>query len=87
MDAYSPMPIHGLAEAIGFRGTRLPLLVFIGGLTGCILAYLLFWSIETVLYPSTSADVRIIAGRHLSRSCSSALFCWPRLLRSLECSG
>ena len=51
MDAYSPMPIHGLAEAIGFRGTRLPLLVFIGGLTGCILAYLLFWSIETVLYP------------------------------------
>jgi hypothetical protein len=51
MDAYSPMPIHGLADAIGFRGTRLPLLVFIGGLTGCILAYLMLWSIETIIYP------------------------------------
>jgi hypothetical protein len=51
MDAYSPMPIHGLAEAIGFRGTRLPLLVLIGGILGFTLAYLMLWSIETIIYP------------------------------------
>ena len=28
IDAYSPMPIHGLGEAIGFPRTRLPWLVF-----------------------------------------------------------
>ncbi|MCW5980688.1 MAG: DUF3341 domain-containing protein [Bryobacteraceae bacterium] len=51
LDAYSPMPIHGLAEAIGFRGTRLPLLVLIGGILGFVLAYLMLWSIETIIYP------------------------------------
>ncbi len=33
-DAYSPFPVEGLSEAIGFR-TRLPVLAFIGGLIGC----------------------------------------------------
>lgn len=35
MDAYSPFPIEGLSEAIGFRQTRLPVLVLLGGLAGC----------------------------------------------------
>lgn len=51
MDAYSPMPIHGLAEAIGFRRNNLPLLVLLGGLFGCGAAYLMLWSIETIVYP------------------------------------
>ena len=34
MDAYSPFPVDGLAEAIGFTHNRLPLIVLIGGLTG-----------------------------------------------------
>ena len=34
LDAYSPFPIEGLAEAIGFHRTRLPVLVFFGGLLG-----------------------------------------------------
>ena len=36
LDAFTPLPIEGLAEAIGFRSTRLPLVVFIGGLCGCL---------------------------------------------------
>jgi hypothetical protein len=34
MDAYSPFPVHGLAEAIGFHANRLPLLVLLGGILG-----------------------------------------------------
>jgi hypothetical protein len=51
MDAYSPMPIHGLAEAIGFQRDRLPLLVLIGGLVGCGTAFFMLWYVETYVYP------------------------------------
>lgn len=34
MEAHSPMPVEGLAEAIGFRKNRIAAIVFIGGLLG-----------------------------------------------------
>ena len=34
VDAYTPFPIEGLAEAIGFRWTAVPLLTLIGGVGG-----------------------------------------------------
>src|SRR2546427_13306087 len=39
MDAYSPFPIEELHEALGAHHTRLPLIVLIGGLCGCIGGY------------------------------------------------
>ena len=36
MDAYTPFPIEELHEALGMRHTRLPLIVLIGGLLGCL---------------------------------------------------
>jgi hypothetical protein len=36
MDAYTPFPIHGLSEAVGFHQTRLPLIVLIGGIIGAV---------------------------------------------------
>ena len=39
MDAYSPFPVEGAAEAIGFERTRVPLVVLIGGITGAGVAY------------------------------------------------
>jgi hypothetical protein len=51
MDAYSPFPIDGLSEAIGFRRTRLPLIVLIGGMMGCIGGfYLQYWA-SVIDYP------------------------------------
>jgi len=35
MEAYSPVPVHGLDEALGRKRSILPWLVFGGGLTGC----------------------------------------------------
>ncbi len=51
MDAYSPFPIEELHEALGSRHTRLPLIVLVGGLLGCIGGYALqYWS-SVFAYP------------------------------------
>ncbi len=34
VDAYSPYPIHGIDDVIGIRPSRLPIVCFVGGLTG-----------------------------------------------------
>ena len=39
IDAYTPAPVHGLGEAIGFRRNRVPLVVLGGALCGGITGY------------------------------------------------
>jgi hypothetical protein len=51
MDAYSPFPIHGLSEAIGFRDTKVPWTVFIFGLIGLLTGYTLQWYTSVIDYP------------------------------------
>src|SRR5260370_38681022 len=51
MDAYTPFPVEGLSEALGFRRTRVPLLVFLGGLFGCIAGYTMQYWCSGVSYP------------------------------------
>jgi hypothetical protein len=51
MDAYSPFPVEGLSEALGVKKTRLPQLVFCGGLTGGTLGYLMQYFAAVVDYP------------------------------------
>lgn len=51
IDAYSPMPIHGLAAAIGFKRTNLPYVVFICGLIGAIAGYSLQYWVHVIDYP------------------------------------
>ena len=50
-DAYSPFPIHGLAEAIGFKEHLVPKFVFAAGLAGALAGYgLEYWS-QVIAYP------------------------------------
>ncbi|HEY1273110.1 MAG TPA: DUF3341 domain-containing protein [Terriglobales bacterium] len=51
IDAYSPFPVEGLAEAIGFHHDLVPLVTLIGGLTGGIGGYLLQYWINVSSYP------------------------------------
>jgi hypothetical protein len=51
MDAYSPFPIEGLDEAVGFKGTKLPWVVLVGGLTGLGLGILMIWYATIIDYP------------------------------------
>jgi hypothetical protein len=60
MDAYSPFPVDGLAEALGSHGSRVPLIVLIGGLIGCIGGFYLQYWVHVIDYPL------IIGGRPLN---------------------
>lgn len=51
MDAYSPMPIEGLAEAIGFTRNWVSFAVLMGGITGCVGGFGLLWWISVIAYP------------------------------------
>lgn len=49
-DTYSPIPIHGLDEAMGVRRTRLPWVVFGAGLFGGLSAFALQWWMNGINY-------------------------------------
>lgn len=51
MDAYTPFPVDGLAEAIGFRRTGLPLIVLLGGIAGGLGGYALQYWVSVLAYP------------------------------------
>ena len=51
LDAYSPFPVEGLAEEIGFRHNRVPLVVLIGGIIGGLTGYLMQYWMAAVDYP------------------------------------
>jgi hypothetical protein len=51
MDAYSPFPIEELHEALEMPPTRLPLIVLIGGLVGCIGGFALQYWVSAIENP------------------------------------
>jgi hypothetical protein len=51
MDAYSPLPVHGLSEALGFHKSRLPLVVLIGGICGCLGGFGFQYWVSVINYP------------------------------------
>ncbi|HWE01286.1 MAG TPA: DUF3341 domain-containing protein [Tepidisphaeraceae bacterium] len=49
-DAFSPMPVEGLPEALGFPRTGVPLIVGIGGLCGACGGFFMLWFANVVNY-------------------------------------
>ena len=50
-DAYSPIPVEGLAEAVGFDWTALPAMVLAGGIVGGLSGFGMCWYANVVSYP------------------------------------
>jgi hypothetical protein len=60
MDAYAPMPVEGLAEAIGFRNPLIHKLVLVAGILGATGGFTLCYWMTVIAYP------HIVAGRPLN---------------------
>jgi hypothetical protein len=50
-DAFSPIPIEGLSEALGFHRSRIPLLVLLGALAGALGGYFMQYFASVIHYP------------------------------------
>jgi hypothetical protein len=51
MDAYSPFPVEGLAEALGHGWSPVPLFTLLGGMAGGLGGYFMEWYSMARLYP------------------------------------
>lgn len=51
LDAFTPFPVEGLAEEIGFHRNRLPLIVLAGGIVGCLSGFFLQYWVSVIAYP------------------------------------
>jgi len=73
MDAYSPLPVDGLAEAIGFRRNLVSPLVLLAGISGACGGFGLMYWISTIAYPFN------VAGRPMNS--------WPAYIPiTFECT-
>lgn len=66
IEAYSPFPVEGLSEAIGFTSNRVPLLTLLGGILGAAIGYFIQLYSAVINYPLN------IGGRPLNS--------WPAFL-------
>jgi len=60
IDAYSPFPVEGLAEAIGFHHDLVPLITLIGGILGGTGGFFMQYWMAVISYPTN------IGGRPLN---------------------
>jgi len=51
VEAYTPYPIEEVWEAIGHPKSKVPLLVLVGGIIGCVGGYFLQYWVSAVTYP------------------------------------
>ncbi len=66
MEAYTPFPVEEVVEALEQPPSKLPLLVFCGGLAGCLGGFFMQWYAAVVSYPV------VVGGK--------PLFSWPMFI-------
>jgi hypothetical protein len=49
-EAYTPFPVEGLSAALGFRRTRVPLIVLLGAIVGAVGAFGMQWYANVLSY-------------------------------------
>lgn len=66
-ECYTPFPVHGLDKAMGAKHTRLPWLVLLCGILGCLSGLLLSWYTNATSYDGVPYALRgyefVISGK------------------------
>ena len=69
MEAYTPFPVHGLPDALGFKHNKIPAVVLIGGIVGGLSGFFMQWYLGDDQLPAERRQAaRSIPGRRSSRS-------------------
>jgi hypothetical protein len=56
LDAHSPVPVHGIDEALGLKKSPVPLIALVGGLLGASGGYFMQYWMNAVDYPINVAN-------------------------------
>ncbi len=73
MDGFSPFPVHGLTDAMGFNDVKVPYSIFFAGIIGAVVGLGLQWYTAVIDYPMN------VGGR--------PLFSWPSFIPvTYECT-
>jgi hypothetical protein len=90
MDAYTPMPVEGLADAIGFRSNAVSRWVFVGGLFGASGGFGLMWWITVIAFPHNVAGRPLnswIAYIPITFECMVLIACFTAVISMLALNG
>jgi len=85
-DAFSPMPIHGLAEALGFEEHVIPKIVLAGGIIGLLAGWGLEYWTQVIAFPQNiggrpyNAWVAFIPPAYETTILFAALACFTSLI-------
>lgn len=63
-EAYTPFPVHGVSEALGFKEAKVPWIIFFGGLTGGAVGFGWQTWISAVDYPMNVGGRPMISWPH-----------------------
>jgi len=61
MDAYTPLPVEGLSEALGFRDVYVPTMMLVAGILGCIGGFGLLYYCLGISYPLNIGGREIVS--------------------------
>src|SRR5690349_9227819 len=56
LDAHSPVPLHGIDEALGLKKSVVPLIALVAGVSGAVGGYAMQWWMNAVDYPINVAN-------------------------------
>ncbi|MCI0571901.1 MAG: DUF3341 domain-containing protein, partial [Myxococcaceae bacterium] len=56
LDAHTPVPVEGLEEALGLKGSPLPAVALVAGLGGAVLGFVIQWFTNAVAWPLDVGD-------------------------------
>ena len=87
VEAYTPYPVDGLADALGLRKSPIPLLTLIGGLLGAAAGWLLQWYSAVIDYPLNAGGRPLYSWPAFIPSTIESAFSGLASAPSAACSG